>query len=69
MLKLLDRNLSSTKRGHNYWKYDAYWENHENPYYWFKQDSKWDDLFHTIKLEDCPVLKTRSDFNNGISKI
>ena len=37
------------------------WEGHKDPYYWYKQDPKpWNDLFHTIKLEDCLVLKTRS---------
>lgn len=37
------------------------WRQHEDPYYWYKQDPKpWNDLFHTLKIEDCPVLKTRS---------
>lgn len=37
------------------------WDDHENPYYWFKEDPKpWNDIFHTLRLEDCPVLKTRS---------
>lgn len=37
------------------------WNQHKDPYYWYKQDPKpWNDLFHTLKLEDCPVLKTRS---------
>lgn len=37
------------------------WNRHKDPYYWYKQDPKpWNDLFHTLKLEDCPVLKTRS---------
>lgn len=37
------------------------WNQHEDPYYWHKQDPKpWDDMFHTLKLEDCPVLKIRS---------
>lgn len=37
------------------------WDQDKDPYYWYKQDPKpWNDLFHTLKLEDCPVLKTRS---------
>ena len=37
------------------------WSQHKDPYYWYKQDPKpWNDIFHTLKLEDCPVLKTRS---------
>ncbi len=37
------------------------WDQDKDPYYWHKQDPKpWNDLFHTLKLEDCPVLKTRS---------
>lgn len=37
------------------------WSQDKDPYYWHKQDPKpWNDLFHTLKLEDCPVLKTRS---------
>lgn len=37
------------------------WNQHKDPYYWYKQDPKpWNDLFHTLKLEDCSVLKTRS---------
>jgi len=36
------------------------WSLEENPYYWFKEDPKpWDELFHTLKLDDCPVLKSR----------
>ena len=37
------------------------WDNYDDPYYWDRQDPKsWNDLFHILKLEDCPVLKTRS---------
>lgn len=29
-------------------------------YRWFEEDSKpWDDIFHTLKLENCPVLRPR----------
>lgn len=35
------------------------WDQHEDPYYWYKQDPKpWNDLFHTIKLEDCPIFRS-----------
>lgn len=39
---------------------NKYWDEYEDPYYWFKEDPKpWNDLFHTLELENCPVLKTR----------
>lgn len=36
------------------------WFPKKNPYYWFKQDPKpWDDLFHNLKLDNCPVLRPK----------
>lgn len=33
---------------------------HGSEYKWFREDEKpWDELFHTLKLDNCPVLKSR----------
>jgi len=37
------------------------WSPEENPYYWLKEDPKpWDNLFHSLKLNNCPVLRPRN---------
>ncbi len=37
------------------------WDQDKDPYYWYKQDPKpWNDIFHTLKIEDYPVLETRN---------
>jgi hypothetical protein len=73
MLKLLDQNLLSTKNGHNYWKYSIYSDALSKHIEWIIESIKnskddrvrvgpkhWNDLFHILKLENCPILKTRS---------
>ena len=62
MLKLLDRNLSSTKKGRSYWKYNVY-TTVINKHRIIESITKNGCI--SIKTNDCPVLKIRSDFNNG----
>ncbi len=40
---------------------NANWTPEEDPYYWFKQDPKLlNDIYHTLSLENCPVLRLRN---------
>ena len=40
MFKLLDRNLPSTKKGHSYWRYDAYTTVINKHIEWIMEDIK-----------------------------